>query len=327
MSARDRWRTLGGALTGRTLLWVAIVVVVLIVVDVVLVAVAVGRTAPADHGTPGPVPTFTSGPTPSGTASAAATPSPTATSFPGAAGGDTSAVTADERRFLSVVDGTTAWRATAGSCSDAAASVERSTDGGDTWKAVDFGSFDLRSVSALSAGSTKTTVHGGVGASCTPTGIASFTSGRFWAADAGAAPATLTDQGIRFGDGTTADAPCTTPRQVVDGDDGTAVVCADVLAWRDGSGPWVMVPMTGLRAVATSGTEYTVARVGQAGCDGIAIETLDAGSITRSSTPTAVGCAPATTTSGAVAVGQDGKSMWVWSGDQVLVSKDGGATW
>ncbi|MFZ7086694.1 hypothetical protein [Curtobacterium sp. RRHDQ10] len=332
MSRRRGLRTLGGTLTRRTLLWVAIGVVALVVVDVVLVAVAVGRTAPGDHGRPGPIPTFTSEPapassgTPSATASSAVTPSATPSS---SASADAATDTTDAGRVIAASSGTVAWRSTGGTCDGPDAVVERSTDGGATWKAVDLSGYAVHRVLSITTGSARTTVLAATGAGCITQSISTYTNGQFWAVDKDLsnAAAGLTHDGRLQLAGGVVDAPCAGPRQVVQGSSATAVVCADALAWRHGSGSWVTVPLAGLRAVALNGASDTVARVGRPSCDGVSIESLATTAVTAASRTTVLGCAPVVASDGGVALAQSGASVWLWSGDEVLVSANGGAGW
>jgi hypothetical protein len=318
-----RLRT-GGSRT--TFIVIAIALIVLVIVDVVLVGVALHRTAPSDNGNPGPIPTYSSRPTPqpSATASASATPSAGATASTSGASEVTSTV-----RHLSVVSATEAWRSESGSCTDDSAVLEHTTDGGSTWSPVTISGKDVRTISAVSAGTQRTSVLVGVGSSCIPTGFSTYTSGEYWAVDTTpAVGASISATGALVLSGGTVASPCANPVQVVQGSTATAVVCPSGLAWRTGtSGTWVTVPLAGVRSIAINGASYTIARAGLTSCKGVQISRLAATGITPTSKPTVVGCAPLTDTAGPVALGQTASSVWVWSGEQTLVSKDGGTTW
>jgi hypothetical protein len=312
-SERRRW-----ALPGSVLLWIAVVVALLVILDVVLVVTALGRTAPADNGIPGPIPTFTSVPSPGATPSA----TPTTAATPAAAS------EAAPARFLSVVSPTQAWRATAGSCSGPDPVIERTTDAGASWTPASISSYGVHRVDGLAAGTAKTSIVAGVGASCTDAALSSYTSGQFWAPDAsGLVAGSVTQDGrIRLG-ASTLSSPCAHPQRVVAGPSNDAVLCEGVLVAKQGAGNWVTVPVAGLSAVVLDGSGYTLAITGAAGCSGVEIATLPGAGLAPTSAPTRVGCVPLKTLAGGIAIGRRANAVWLWSGEQVLVSKDGGATW
>lgn len=309
---------LGGALSRSTLLWIAVAVVVLVVVDVVLVALALSRTAPQDAGQPGPIPTFTSTPAPSPTASASA-------SAPAAEGA--SAIEGSPgRRLLAAVNGTEAWRASAGVCGGPAAVLQHTTDGGTTWKSVSLGS-DVASVMGLRASSGSVSVLVGAGPDCEADVRTSTDDGGTWTSGKpGVAGAGIGPRGLVVKTGTV-DPPCADPIEVYQGQFTTAVICADVLAWRSGAGKWVETPMKGVRSLADAGDHYTIARVGDADCAGVQITSLAAAKVTPSSIPAVVGCDAAAAVDGSVTVARSGEAVWLWAGDTVAVSPDGGVTW
>ncbi|WIB67963.1 hypothetical protein DEI93_02665 [Curtobacterium sp. MCBD17_035] len=332
MSSNGGKGRLGFAVSRQALVWLAAVVVVLVVVDVLLVTVALGRTAPGDNGRAAPIPTFSSVPTatptatptarPSASASATATPTPSATGTPAAAGGG-------QRRFLSAVSASELWRATSGSCTGGDAVVERSTDGGATWKPTATGQYDVHTVAGIVAGSVKTSIVAGTGADCTETELSSYTDGAYWAADSAALVSdyVTSDSRIHLSSGT-APSPCAAPTQILTTGSTTAVVCPGVLAVRQSAADdWVQVPVSGLVAATDTGSGFTLARTGRSTCDGVEVDTLTTAAAVAASKPTHVGCAPATTTSGAVAIVQTDDRVAVWSGSQVLTSTDGGTTW
>jgi hypothetical protein len=317
MSLRRGARDSGGVLSRSTLVWVAILVVVLVVIDVVLVAFALSRTAPMDHGDPGPVPTFTSSPMPS--ESSSPTPGPTATS--GAAGPvDTG------RHLLSAVDASEAWRATSRSCSAGGANLEHTTDGGSSWKAVPL-STDVGAVLALRAGAGRLSVLVGVGNDCNPAVRTSIDGGVTWKAGApGAAGAGIDSAGLLLSSGTVA-SPCSSPIDAFQGKYTTAVACDDEVQWRSGTHAWVRVPVSGVRSIADNGDAYTIALVGSAGCKGVAIASLPAVGVTAATRTAPVGCANEAANDDAVAVARSGQAVWLWAGSKVLISTDGGTSW
>lgn len=305
-------RSLGSELPRTTLIGIAVVVVTLVVVDVVLVALALARTAPEARGDAGPVPSFGS------SAAAPATPSASASADPTADGVST-------RHMLSAVDGLEAWRASSTSCDVSETVLEHTTDGGQAWSPVALGD-DVRTIGSLRATADGLSVLVGVGDECATEVRTSTDDGATWVVGtAGAAGAGVTDQGLVLGDAVVP-SPCEDPLDAFRGDSTTLVACADELQWRTGDGEWVVVPVDGVRALAVNGTEYTLARVGTDTCDGVQIETMPATGVTPETTTTPIGCNPVAT-DGAIALDRSGQDVWMWAGDSVAVSKDGGATW
>jgi hypothetical protein len=296
---------------------VAILVVVLIVVDVVLVALALSRTAPADNGPAGPVPTFTSTPMPPENSS----PTPSASATGDAAGtGDSG------RRLLSAVDDAEAWRAASGACSADGASLEHSTDGGTSWSPVELGD-DVGNVLALRAGAGTLSVLVGVGDDCDPTVRTSIDDGATWKAGVpGAAGAGLVNDGLLLSSGTVP-TPCSDPIDAFQGKYTTAVVCHDEVEWRSGTRAWVPVPVNGVRSIADDGDAYMIARVGVAGCGGVEVASMPAVAVTAATKTTPIGCADEASQDGAVAVSRSGQAVWLWSGNTVRTSSDGGVSW
>lgn len=310
-------RGLGSDLKRNTLIGVAAVVVLLVVVDVVLVAMALGRTAPEAVGSPRPVPTFGASSDATPTPSASATPTPDA-SAPGASQGPA-------RRLLSAVDGREAWRASSASCSVAQVVLEHTVDGGTTWTPVALGD-DVRALWGMRATTDGLSLLEAVGDGCEATERTSVDDGVTWkAAVAGASGAGITPDGVRLGTTTVAN-PCPEPLDAFQGTRTAIVVCDGQVEWRTGTAAWVDVPLGGVRGVAVDGNSYTLARVGASACEGVQVETMTAIGVTPATPTTPVGCNPAPTT-GPIAIDRAGQSVWMWAGDMVAVSSDGGKTW
>jgi hypothetical protein len=321
MTSRRGTRNLGRALPRTTLIVVAAVVVLLVVVDVALVALALARTSPEQHGPAGPIPTFTSTPD----ASVPASPSSSATPAPSASADNASTVTAG-RNLLSALDGTEAWRASSGSCSADGPVLEHTTDGGATWQQATLGA-DVRAISALRVSTDGLSVLAEIGDDCTSTVQTSVDGGATWTDGAdGAAGAGITPEGIVLRTATEA-APCSDPVDAFQGERTTVVVCDGQVEWRMGVQPWVDLPLGGVRSIAVDGSEYTLARIGTASCAGVQIETMPAIDVTASTSTTPVGCATDADPATQVSIDRVGDSVWLWSGDDVKVSADGGATW
>jgi hypothetical protein len=304
----------GGATT-RT--WWYLLVAVLVVADVGLIAAAVASTRPGEPREAGPIPTYSSGPT-----DATPSPSPTPTSSP------TALPSSQPTGFLSAVSATEAWRATPGSCTDDRAVLERSTDGGASWQAVD-GAFDLRTVVALEAGPERVSVLGGVGDDCGREFWSSYTAGEFWEEYPDQAAtmdfADIDSSAVSL-DGESVPAPCSAPvRARADGS--TSVVsCADSLMTRTGADGWTAVPVPGLLDVTTLDGEHLAAVSGVASCDGVALQSVSL-PVTAGLTPTTVGCAAGVDAAQGVALASVGDVVWLSSPTIVRVSVDGGVTW
>ena len=312
MAARRGTRSLGRSLPRTTLVWVAVVVVALVIVDVALVALALARTAPETHGTPGPIPTYSHGP------SATAKPSASASPQAGAAG-------TTAHHLLSAVTSLEAWRASSTSCDAPKAVLEHTTDGGKTWTTVSIGD-DVRTVTGMRATTDGLSVLVGVGDTCTDAVRTTTDDGATWKDGAvGAAGAGITSRGIVLG-AATEQPPCADPVDAFRGSRTTVVVCDGQVEWREGTGAWVDLPLGGVRAIAVDGDEYTLARVGTPSCAGVQIETMPASGVTDRTTTTPIGCNHVST-DGPVALDRAGGAVWMWAGDGVAVSADGGATW
>ena len=315
MDTRRGTRSLGRALPRTTLIIVAVVVVALIVIDVVLVALALGRTAPEQNGPAGSIPTFTQMPHASESPRASAT-----------ADADAAGTKEQGRRLLAAVDGQEAWRASGGSCGGPRPVLEHSVDGGATWVKVGLGT-DVGSLMAIRASNAELSILAGVGDDCTATARTSTDAGVTWAAGApGAAGAGISTDGIVLASGTV-QAPCADPIDAFQGDKTSVVICDGQLEWRTGEAAWVDVPLGGVRSVGVDGGEYTLARVGAASCDGVQIETMSASDVTPSSSTTPIGCADGADTDNTVTIDRAGQDVWLWDGETVRVSTEGGATW
>jgi hypothetical protein len=322
--ARDRGtRRLGGALQRNTLIGVAVVIVALVVIDVVLVALALGRTDPATTGTPRPEHTYTSVPFDDHTSSPVATPSASATPDPdGTAQGASST---PSRHLLSAVDGREAWRASSASCSAAKVVLEHTVDAGTTWQPVALGA-DVRALWGMRATTSGLSILAAVGDECAPAERTSVDDGATWkAAVPGAAGAAITPDGLLL-NGVKAPAPCPDPLDAFQGIRSAVVVCDTTVQWRSGTGAWVSVPLEGVRGVAVNDASYTLARVGMPECEGVQIATMSAVSVTPSTTAKAIGCLPADDDT-QIAIDRAGVDVWMWVGDKVAVSSDGGTTW
>lgn len=263
------------------------------------------------NGDAGPIPTFSSSPR-----SPRPTPSASATT------------TGPPRALLAAVNGTIAWRAEKGSCGGATPLLQQSTDGGTTWadKPLPAG---VRAVLGLRATTTSVSVLIARGDGCATTTQTSADSGASWDDTAdGVHIAGLKADDLLTSAGSVA-APCSAPFEVYEGKFTTAVACDGSVQWRQGSGPWVPVAVSGVRSLTDNGDDYTIARTGVASCDGVHIESLTAVGVSPSTIPQPVGCAAGAADSSdtPVVVSRAGDSLWLWAGDETRVSENGGTSW
>lgn len=305
---------------GRGVWWIALLGV-LVLVDVGLIAAAVSSTQPRSQAEAGPIPTYSQEiREPIATPSPSETPPPTASS--------TAAESDDAPQvFLSAVSATEAWRATSGDCAGTPARVERTTDGGATWDGVAL-PFDLRTVVALSAGSERTSVYGGVGGSCGLGYWSTFTAGEFWKEyPSDAIGVSYLDQATSTVVSATdvSPAPCDAPRRVLVQNATTMVVC-DGLLETSGSAGWTPLSVAGVVDATSTVSGYLLALRDAEGCDGIAVATV-ATPLSEGVEPTRVGCVSGADGTVATAVTRVGDVVWLSSADRSWVSTDGGATW
>jgi hypothetical protein len=316
MSARRGTRNLGSTVTRTTLIGVAVLIVVLIVIDIALVTVALGRTAPSAGGTAGPVPTFSS--SPHSRTSPSPSPTPSASASAEASG--------QTRHLLSAVDGKEAWRASSSTCGGPAPTLEHTVDGGATWVPVALGP-DVSTLMAIRASSSELSILAGIGTDCSTTVRTSPDHGVTWnAGSPGAAGAGVSTAGIVLSTGVV-EPPCSDPVEAFQGQQTSVVICDGQVEWRSGAGAWVDVPLGGVRSLAVDGNEYSLARIGTDKCAGVAIETMTAVGVTPETTTKPVGCDADAATDGPISLDRVGQDVWLWAGDTVSVSTDGGATW
>ena len=321
MNTRRGTRTLGRALPRATLVWVAVAVVALVVIDVVLVTLALGRTDAHQHGPAGPIPTFTSTPdtteAPSSSGSPSAAPSASA---------DPASATASGRRLLTAVSSLEAWRASGGTCGGERPVLEHTVDGGATWVPTTLGT-DVGSVMAIRASSTALSIMVGTGPDCVATLHTTTDAGASWSpAEDGAAGAGIDAEGVVLSS-STIEPPCADPIDAFQGERTTVVICDGQLEWRTGTASWVDVPLGGVRSLAVDGDHYTIASIGASQCAGVQIEKMPAIGVTSATRTDVVGCADGLDDTTGVAIARAGDDLWLWAGDDVKVSADGGVTW
>lgn len=302
----------------------------LVLVNVVLIGLLVGRPdAPAEEiASPGlinePIPTPTPSASPSPSPSAEPEPEPPATA-PG-------------QYVLAAVSDTTAWRATTGTCPDAAATPERTTDAGANWQGSDATTATgITAVQRLITSSADQVALIGYQADgCAPTLVRSFVGGEeYSAADGELAAAwyvpaddrsTVHAPSAGFGPAPCASvvtlAAASNTAAAVLCDDATVFATADVASTFTGG-----VAIAGAQAIASSSDGWLVAILAVDDCPGVAIGSLDAAATSMQ----LVGCfptdEPADALAGRVALSNGAGTLWMWAGDQLGRSQSNGASW
>ena len=237
-------------------------------------------------------------------------------------------------RILTALDASTLWRATTGDCPVATATPELSTDAGETWTALD-ASADTDSSSILSIyvdSESEASMVTLTAEDCAPQRVTTFVAGDQWqeypdrvGADWFVDPAdraTVNSPAGSFA------APCSSVIALAPRADSTAaLLCSDGTLFRtsDGAttfGPGVALPGAANLTVGDDG--YIVVATEQADCAGAQLlatpEELD-GALNS------VGCREEAVTPGDLAVASADGITWLWAGDVVSSSSDGGTTW
>ncbi len=311
-------------------LWIYIAVGAFVLVDVFLVVWALSGAASADSASARQDGRSARPVAPSPSLSPPASPSPTP-----ATQSEVPVSAVPSGRVLAAFDGTTAWRATTGPCPAARAAPELTVDAGATWKATDATDTGITAVRDISIDSPQVASILGLSADdCSPQGARTFVSGddyapfpdlldTAWLLDP-AEPA-----GVSAPAGVVA-APCAAPVAIAPRDDvSAAVLCADqsLHSTVDGGRSWTSSPVIpGTINLAETDTGYIAVTAGVRDCAGVQVTQLNVALALGAS-----GCLPldlpTSTLPGAVAIAQAADTVWVWAGDRVWRSGDGGATW
>lgn len=267
--------------------------------------------------------------------SAAVVPSPTATVSTDSIGAGSPQTVIAPKRILAAFDSSTAWRAQTGSCPAALATPQLTTDSGATWLTTDVtGPTRVTALQRISViNKTSAMMIGLSQADCSVQLVKTFVSGKnyalyskeldqSWFIDP-ATPARIhapaawhaapCDRVITFAAKTLRSA---------------AVLCADgtVSVTSDQAVSWSpSKPYPGANNIAASPGGYLITAGATAQCAGVPVLSLsnDAQSITST------GCLPlvAQPAAGQVAIASAASTVWIWAGDTVKRSTDGGATW
>ena len=237
-------------------------------------------------------------------------------------------------RILTALDASTVWRATTGDCPAATANPELTTDGGETWSAFDASDgTDASSILSIDITSkSEASLVTLTASDCTPQRVTTFVAGAQWQEYPDRVGANWyvdpTDRAAVHGPTGTFPAPCTSVVALAPRTDTTAaVLCSDGTLFRtdDGAatfGPGIALP--GAANLTVSDDGYVIVATDQAGCAGVQLlatpEELD-GVLTPS------GCRETKVTPGDLAVASADGFLWLWAGDEMSKSSDGGTTW
>lgn len=296
--------------------WVIIGLIALALFDIVLIGFALGsnRASASGSASPQALPSFLP-------VESSATPTPEP-DF------DVAPVTVT----LAAFDENVAYRAVTGACPTALGVVEATGDGGATWVAAELpeGSAPQSIVAASAA---EALVVAALSGGCEPATFGTFVQGEVWAESDELDDVWRIDGAEVIAPGGARWLPCPgTPRQVAAADAQSATVLCDdaVLSiTADGGVNWLETErVSGAAAIAmqrddaASGVRILIAEQGE--CDGVEVAT-----VATDGTPGEAGdCVTTDAADGASAIAVDSTgAMWLWSGEVVARSMDGGATW
>ncbi|TFD80575.1 hypothetical protein [Cryobacterium fucosi] len=237
-------------------------------------------------------------------------------------------------RILTALNSTTAWRATTGACPATTANPEQTTDSGATWTGYDASAgTDASSILSIYVKSeAEASLVTLTAANCTPQRVSTFVAGDQWQEYPDRVGANWfidpADRARVHSPAGAFAAPCPTVIALANRTDSTAAaLCSDGRLFRTGDGaatwgPGVSLP--GAANLAGSDDGYILAATNQAGCAGVQVfSTPEAPDAALSPN----GCREAAVAPGDLAVASAGGIVWLWAGDAVSRSSDGGATW
>jgi hypothetical protein len=241
-------------------------------------------------------------------------------------------VAAVPNRVIAAISAEAAVRAIAANC-PTPSTIESTGDAGATWEP--FEAAGVSAVQRITAGSDAFVALIGLATEgCTPIYERSFTGGTAWeAAPDELAASWFVDPANRAGLHAPAGdraAPCTAVVQLAVVDENSAAVLCDdgsVHATRDAGANWLPpATVAGAAAISVGPDGYRAAVVNQNACVGaqvVGIGIAEAGLV-----PGAAGtCLAATVSPGETAVASAENVTWLWAGDGLARSADGGATW
>ena len=298
---------------------VGIAVVAFAVLDVALVALAFGAVN---------APIAASAPT--STAWMDESPVPTASPTPVPAMAPTVAPT----RILAALNSEVAWRSTTGSCPEAEAQPELSTDAGATWQPTDAsGPTGVTALQSIDISSSALASFIGFDASdCSPQYVRTFVGGDNYSTynDEIEGSWYFVPNGALHAPGADVATPCESIVSLASrSDDEAAALCADgsVHITADRATSWVDAPAReSTLAIADIDGGYVLALAGSLECAGVQLVFVD-----RLGETVTKGCQPLETEAadlaGTVAIAATDGTVWLWAGDVVAQSSDRGLSW
>lgn len=305
--------------------WALVLVAVLVVLNGVVLTVLLTADRPAASTQPASAPPAslptTAAPSPEDPTSQ------TPVEDPSTAGPTVAPASLATRQIVAVGEDV-AWRSTLASCGQGSAIVERTLDGGASWDAAEL---DIDSVVRLRATDAGSAFVVGAAQNCATALASTGDGGETWTrADATLSSAWfLAPTDRTFVAGPRGDAPVPCPAGAVDlaavDVQRGAILCQDgsIAVSDDGGQTWqTTVSVAGARALTQNGSSYAVATF-EGPCEALSVYGVSSDGQAQTE-PFA--CAPVTTAV-EVAVSIAGDQMWVWSGTELAISRDGGQTW
>lgn len=223
-------------------------------------------------------------------------------------------------RLISVVSDTVAWRTEGGAC-DERGVLELTIDGGETWGET-YPAADGLGRPLWVSGADYTTVQAAIssGLDCDAQGARTFDSGTSWAQDDQVIDNSVlvdpSDSSVVVWGGDELSGPCGDMTQVAVSSGVASVICGDGSVWSAPAGDTAWTEHSVNGAVALSGSEGRwIAAVESPDCIGLDLVEL------TDSTAESLACAPVSAQD-EVALDLAGNTLWLWSGDEVLVSTD-----
>jgi hypothetical protein len=307
--------------------WWIVGVAAFIAIDIVLIGWALGAGQRPASSSAAALPMASFAPAPTArpaSASPSVTPTPTPTLDP--------VVLEPMARRIVPIDASRAWRTSTVGCVGGA-SIDWTEDGGATWTNWPVGD-DVAGVGDIVAfdDASMVGVIASLAGDCRTEYRLSFTGGEFWAAYPGEQPDAptidaLSGAAIVTSSGASA-SPCGPISEFAGAGGGAAVLCTStaVAIAPAGLGSWTPID-TGAAAVAITnqGDGYLVASVRDPACvDGLQFSSIGQdGAMTRGACLAGVGD-PTTPVTLGTALNDE---IWLWLGDRVGVSTDGGTSW
>jgi hypothetical protein len=268
------------------------------------------------------------------TPAAAARPTPTPTPTP-----TTPAVTAVlPTRILVAANASLAWRATTGACPATQATPEFTTDSGAKWVSTNATTATgIRSLQSIAIeGKKVASMIGQAAQDCSVQLVRTFVAGtnyeKYPAALAGSWYVNPLNRASLHSPAGDFAAPCKTVLALAHRDaTSAAVLCDDqtIHTTTDAAATWsTPASILGALNLAPSAAGYVVAAVGAEKCAGVEVLSIPE---PAAASATATGClptdAPPAALSGNVALSEAAGTLWLWAGDTMKRSTDGGVTW